>query len=68
MEKIQQEYYQDFIFSKVKIDENHIVAQQYGISSIPTTLFLNGGQFLRKIVGVVNYVVLKQVLEKFRAE
>jgi thioredoxin 1 len=65
-EKIQQEYYQDFIFVKVNVDENPMVAQRYGISSIPTTLLIKEGHSLRKLVGVVNYTTLKQILEKFR--
>lgn len=67
-EKIQQEYYQDFIFVKINVDENPMVAQRFGISSIPTTLFIKGGQFLRKLVGVINYTTLKQILEKFRSD
>ena len=67
-EKIQQEYSHDFIFAKINVDENPMVAQRYGIASIPTTLFIKGGQPLRKIVGVVNYTTLKQMLEKFRAD
>ncbi|MFX1279606.1 MAG: thioredoxin [Promethearchaeota archaeon] len=66
-EKIQQEYYQDFIFVKINVDENPMLAQRYGVSSIPTTLFLKNGQLLRKIVGVVNYTALKQLLEKSKA-
>jgi len=67
-EKIQQEYYQDCIFAKINVDENPMVAQRFGISSIPTTLFIKGGQFLRKLVGVINYTTLKQILEKFRSD
>ena len=67
-EKVQQEYEQDFIFAKINVDENLMVAQRYGISSIPTTLFIKGGQPIRKIVGVVNYSTLKQILEKFKVE
>lgn len=65
-EKIQAEYYQDFIFVKINVDENPMIAQRYGVSSIPTTLFLKGGQPLRKMVGVVNYTTLKQLLEKLK--
>jgi thioredoxin 1 len=66
-EKIQQEYSGDFIFAKINVDENPMVAQRYGIASIPTTLFLKAGQPVRKLVGVVNYSTLKQLLEKFKA-
>lgn len=67
-EKIQQEYYQDFIFAKINVDENPMVAERFGISSIPTTLLIKDGLFLRKLVGVMNYSTLKQFLEKFRTE
>lgn len=65
-EKLQQEYYKDFIFAKINVDENPQIAQYYGISSIPTTLLLKDGQALRKFVGVMNYPTMKQVLEKMK--
>ena len=67
-EKLQQEYYQDFIFAKINVDENPIIAQRFGISSIPTTLLIKSNQTLRKIVGVINFTTFKQFLEKFRSE
>ena len=65
-EKLQQEYYKDFIFSKVNVDENPLIAQSFGISSIPTTLFIKEGMILRKFVGVMNYETLRQFLEKLK--
>ena len=65
-QKIQKEYYTDFIFAKINVDENPLIAQFYGVSSIPTTLILKDGQVLRKFVGAMNYPSLKQVLEKFK--
>lgn len=66
-EKLQQEYYKDFIFTKVNVDENPRIAQSYGINSIPTTFFLKSGQPLRKFVGVLNYETLKQILDKLKS-
>ncbi len=66
-EKLQQEYYRDFIFTKVNVDENPIIAQSYGITSIPTTVFLKSNQLLRKFVGVMNYETLKQILDKLKS-
>ena len=65
-EKLQQEYYRDFIFAKINVDENSLIAQSFGITSIPTTLLLKDGQVLRKFVGAMNYPSLKQVLEGFK--
>ena len=67
-QKLQHEYYQDFIFAKINVDENPNIAQYFGITSIPTTLFIKGGQVLRKEVGVMNYDPMKQLLEKFRTD
>lgn len=66
-EKLQQEYYQEFILAKINVDENPLIAQNYGISSIPTTLFIKEGKLLRKFVGVMNYETLRQFLEKLKA-
>ena len=66
-EKLQQEYYTDFIFAKINVDENPLIAQSFGISSIPTTLFIKEGKLLRKFVGVMNYDTLKQILEKLKS-
>ena len=65
-EKLQQEYYKDFIFAKINVDENPLIAQYYGITSIPTTLLLKDSQALRKFVGVMNYETLRQFLEKLK--
>ncbi|MFX1574355.1 MAG: thioredoxin [Promethearchaeota archaeon] len=67
-EKIHQEYYRDFIFIKINVDENPGIAQSYGITSIPTTLFLNNERILRKFVGLMNYETMKQILEKFKIQ
>jgi len=65
-ERVYQEYSKEFIFIKVNIDETPSIARQFGITSIPTTLFIKGGEVLRKFVGIVSYEILKQILEKFK--
>ncbi|MHA2392632.1 MAG: thioredoxin [Promethearchaeota archaeon] len=65
-EKLQQEFYGDFIFAKINVDENPLIAQYLGISSIPTTVLLKNNQVLRKFVGAMNYGTLKQILEKIK--
>lgn len=65
-ERVNQEYSHEFIFAKVNVDENPMIAQFFGISSIPTTLFMKGGKVLRKFVGVLNYDSLRQILNKFK--
>ncbi|MFX1258553.1 MAG: thioredoxin [Promethearchaeota archaeon] len=65
-EKLQQEYQNEFVFAKVNIDETPIIAQQYRISGVPTTLFIKKGQVINKIVGAMNYNKMKMFLERLK--
>ncbi|MHA1914869.1 MAG: thioredoxin [Promethearchaeota archaeon] len=67
-QKIHEEFYTNFIFAKINVDENPQIAQHLGITSIPTTVLLKGDTVVRKFVGVLNYTTLKGVLEKFKSE
>ncbi|KKM67690.1 hypothetical protein LCGC14_1468540, partial [marine sediment metagenome] len=64
--KLHQEYQNDFLFVKINVDDNPNIALKYGVSSIPTTVFLKGGNLLKSIVGSVNYTTLKPILEQFK--
>lgn len=37
--------------AKMDVDENQVVAQQYGIRSIPTLLFFKGGRVVDTVIG-----------------
>ncbi len=63
-ERLYREYSHEFIFVKINVDKNPMIAQFFGISSIPTTLFTKGGKILRKFIGVLNYESLKHFLNK----
>ena len=65
-EKIQQEY-PNFLFIKVDVDENSIIASEYKITGIPTTLFVKNGKVINKFVGAMNYNNMKQILEKIKS-
>ena len=45
---------------KVNVDENHELAGQYGIRSIPTLLVFQGGNVVQQMVGAVGKAALKQ--------
>ena len=66
-EKLQQEYSDNFIFAKVNVDEIGSIAQRFGITGIPTTLFIKGGTVIQKVVGAMNYNSMKQILEKLNS-
>lgn len=52
------------IVGKVNIDENPALAEQFGVSSIPTLLFFKDGNVVDRIVGVTSR---KALVEKLKA-
>ncbi|MFX1375874.1 MAG: thioredoxin [Promethearchaeota archaeon] len=64
--KLHGEFQRDFIFVKVNVDENNAVARKYGITGIPTTLFIKNDKVINKVVGAMNYEGMKNVLEKLK--
>lgn len=49
---------------KINIDDNQMVATQFGVRSIPTLLLFSNGQNLGVKVGVVSYNSLSEWIEK----
>lgn len=66
-EKLQKEYSQDFIFAKINVDENGSIAQRFGITGIPTTLFIKDREIVQKVVGSMNYNGMKQIIENLNS-
>ncbi|MFX1572343.1 MAG: thioredoxin family protein [Promethearchaeota archaeon] len=64
--KLQEEFFKDFIFAKVNVDENGLLARQYGITAIPTTLIIKSKEITNKVVGAMNYDSMKELLEKLK--
>lgn len=64
--KLQGEFQKDFIFVKVNVDENNAIAMRYGITGIPTTLFIKNNEVINQVVGAMNYEGMKQVLIKLK--
>jgi thioredoxin len=64
--KLHGEFRSDFIFVKVNVDENNAIAMKYGITGIPTTLFIKNNDVINQVVGAMNYEGLKKVLEKLK--
>lgn len=48
---------------KMNVDDNSEVPAQYGIRSIPTLLFIKGGEIVDKHVGVASKAELKNKLD-----
>jgi thioredoxin 1 len=49
---------------KVDVDHNQIVAQQYGVKSIPTLLIFKGGKVVSQLVGAMPRSKLEAELKK----
>ena len=64
--KLQEEYSKDFVFAKVNVDENSLLAMKYGITGIPTTLFIKNKEVINKVVGAMNYDAMKELLENLK--
>ncbi|TFF98125.1 MAG: thioredoxin [Promethearchaeota archaeon] len=66
--RLQQEYSNEVIFSKVDVDENREIARRFGITGIPTTLFIKNGKVIHKKVGALNYHAMKTLLHKIKSK
>lgn len=45
----------------VDVDENYELASEYGVRSIPHTVFIKGGEVVNHITGVANFEKLKEI-------
>ena len=50
--------------AQVDVDDNQVVAQTYGIRSLPTLLLFKGGRVVEQIVGAVPRQKLEDALRK----
>jgi len=67
LEKIAKEYAGKLVVAKVNTDEDSEWAVRYGVSGIPTMLFISGGEVVHQQVGAVPHDYLKQIVDKFLA-
>lgn len=49
---------------KCNVDENHEIATQYGVVSIPNLIFFKDGQIVNQVVGYKNETQLSSVVEE----
>ena len=54
IEQIGKNYLGKLVTGKLNVDENPLVARQFGISSIPTLILFKRGQTVNKIIGSVS--------------
>ncbi|MGB0167331.1 MAG: thioredoxin [Luteibaculum sp.] len=63
VEEIAKEYEGKAKVGKVNVDENPNISQKFGIRSIPTILYIKGGEVVDKSVGAVPKAALTEKLE-----
>ena len=62
IDELADEYDGKATIGKVNVDENPNVSAQFGVRSIPTLLFIKGGEVVDKQVGVAPKAVLQEKL------
>jgi thioredoxin 1 len=63
LEELVREGNGNITLAKVNVDEQPALAARYGIRSIPTILFVKGGQVLDQVIGAVPKAQLKKKLD-----
>jgi thioredoxin 1 len=64
IDDLAKEYDGKAVIGKVDVDNNPQTAMAYRVTSIPTILFIKGGQVVDKQVGAVPRAQLQQLIEK----
>lgn len=64
LEELVKKYGDSFVIGKCNIDSNPDLPLKYGIKSIPTLMFYNGGELVDKITGTVGQGEIEAVLDK----
>jgi thioredoxin 1 len=67
LERIEKEYAGRVTVGKVNIGENSDLADQYGITAIPTFFFYKNGQIVKKTMGSMTEKSFKEELDKLLA-
>lgn len=63
IEKLSNDYTDNFVFCKVNVDEASKTAQSYGIMSIPTLMIFRNGEKVDQIVGAAPESMIKSMIE-----
>ncbi len=65
IEDLATEYDGKAVIGKVNVDHNSQVSMKYGVRSIPTILFIKGGEVVDKHVGATTKAVLEQKMAEY---
>ncbi len=65
-ERLASDFAGKIVFGKVDIDEEPGVARSFGITAVPTLIIFKDGKPIDRILGVIGYEQLYQILEKIK--
>lgn len=65
LEKLAQEYAGAFLLAKVNADEQQMIAQQFGVRSLPTVMVMKDGQPVDGFAGAQPETQIREMLEKY---
>ncbi len=65
IDELSKDYEGKAVIGKVNVDHNAQVASKYNVRSIPTILFLKGGEIVDKQVGATTKAALEQKIAAF---
>tara|TARA_S200000501_G_scaffold5368_1_gene4615 strand:+ start:11090 stop:11416 length:327 start_codon:yes stop_codon:yes gene_type:complete len=63
VEELANDYKGKIKFGKVNVDDNNMVASEYGVRSIPTLLIFKNGSVVNQIVGAVPKEKITDILD-----
>ncbi len=64
MDSLAEEYADKAFFGKVNVDNARDAASEYGVASIPTTIFFKDGEEVDRVVGALPEDQLKEKVEE----
>ncbi|TXS91272.1 thioredoxin [Parahaliea maris] len=65
LEKIANEYNGAFLLAKVNADQQQMIAQQFGVRSLPTVMVIQGGQPVDGFAGAQSEAQVREMLAKY---
>lgn len=65
LEKLAQEYAGAFLLAMVNADEQQMIAQQFGVRSLPTVMLMQNGQPVDGFAGAQPESAIREILDKY---
>lgn len=58
---------EDVIFAKIDVTKEFELQAKYEITSVPTLLFIKGGEIKNKLIGEVHPLIIEEEIKKLKA-